>query len=241
MSDASRPSLAELAVVFTHLADRVVSDPGPTLAPIICTSLRRAVVELECFIPGLDPPPDAKTARILAVAAAAAMERSEAREALARALRGLAFAPHHPELHYIAASACFELGAATDALLLLGHVLWIHPGHEGARRDLESLSMMRGPRVAQPSGPTAPPRSTSFGAAPGPMHFDPWAEDPEAADDPEATEDDDWPRVAEPFDSDAWPHELEDDGRHDACLHVDDEDRPEDWVDDDLDEDLRAA
>jgi hypothetical protein len=91
-------------------------------------------------IPGLYTPPDVGAAAALASASADALRRGKLRAGLARALRGLSFAPHHPELHYLAASATLQLGAAEEAVRLLQHALWIHPGFEPARRDLEALS-----------------------------------------------------------------------------------------------------
>jgi hypothetical protein len=74
-------------------------------------------------------------------AAHAALEDGDAREALARSVRGLALSPHDPGLFYIAASACFEFGSVEDAVRLLRHTLWIHPGHRQARRDLSALNL----------------------------------------------------------------------------------------------------
>ena len=42
---------------------------------------------------------------------------------------------------YLAASACFEFGSVEDAVRLLRHTLWIHPGHRHARRDLSALNL----------------------------------------------------------------------------------------------------
>ena len=83
------------------------------------------------------------------------MEDNDAREALSRALRGLSFSPHHPGLYYVAATACFEYGAVEDAIRLLRHTLWIHPGHAAARRDLESLSAYLQERWTAPGSMTA--------------------------------------------------------------------------------------
>jgi hypothetical protein len=102
--------------------------------------IQRTLVELRRFIPGLDPAPDPAAAEHLAAAAAASLLQGCPRIALGRALRGLTFAPHHAELHYLAASACFELAAASEALALLAHAAWINPGHERARRELEALA-----------------------------------------------------------------------------------------------------
>lgn len=143
MPEPMHPTIEELSMVLSHLADRVSADPDPTLDPIIGSSLRRVLDELERHVPGLDPPLDAQAAKVLAHSATAALQHSRDREALARALRGLSFAPHHPELHYLAASACLELGAAQEGVALLMHALWIHPGYGDARRDLDTLAFLR--------------------------------------------------------------------------------------------------
>lgn len=140
MPESSRPSLDEIAVVFAHLADRVAAERARTLDPIVRLSMGRALIELKRHIPGLYTPPDVGAAAALASASADALRRGKLRAGLARALRGLSFAPHHPELHYLAASAALQLGAAEEAVRLLQHALWIHPGYEPARRDLEALS-----------------------------------------------------------------------------------------------------
>lgn len=143
MPEPTHPTLEELSMVLAHLADRVSADPDPTLDPIIGSSLRRVLEELQRHVPGLEPPPDAQAARVLANSAMAALQFARDREALARALRGLSFAPHHPELHYLAASACLELGAAQEGVALLMHALWINPGYADARRDLDTLAFLR--------------------------------------------------------------------------------------------------
>ena len=140
MSQPSRPSLDEIAVVFAHLADRVAAERARALDPVVRLSIARAVTELKHHIPGLYTPPDAGAAAALASASADALRRGRLRAGLARALRGLSFSPHHPELHYLAASACLQFGAAEEAVRLLQHALWIHPGYLPARQDLESLA-----------------------------------------------------------------------------------------------------
>jgi hypothetical protein len=141
--DSTRPTLEELTMVLSHLADRVSADRDPMLDPIIGSSLRRILDELRLHVPGLEPAPDIQAARILAHSASAALQHGREREALARALRGLSFAPHHPELHYLAASACLELGAPQEGVALLIHALWVHPGYTDARRDLDTLAFLR--------------------------------------------------------------------------------------------------
>lgn len=140
MSESAHPSLQDILDALERMAERVAASPSSRLDPFVSVSMRRATEELRRYIPGLDTPPDAEAARFLARAAYAAMEDNDAREALARALRGLSFSPHHPGLFFVAASACFEFGAVEDAIRLLRHTLWIHPGHTAARRDLEALS-----------------------------------------------------------------------------------------------------
>lgn len=155
MTPSAHPSLQDILDAFARLGERVSTSPGSRLDPFVSISLRRACEELRRFIPGLDSPPDPEAARFLARAAYAAMEDNDAREALSRALRGLSFSPHHPGLFFVAATACFEFGAVEDAIRLLRHTLWIHPGHAGARRDLEALSAYMQERWNSPGGFTA--------------------------------------------------------------------------------------
>ena len=140
MAESWQPTLNDLTQALTELSDRVMESRGKALDPYVCQTLRDVAFHLEYYIPGLDPMPDADAARALAKAAQAALDRGDEREAIARALRGLSFAPHDPALFYLAASACFEFGAVELAMRLLYHTLWIHPGHHAARADLESLS-----------------------------------------------------------------------------------------------------
>jgi hypothetical protein len=155
LAEPALPSLQDLLDAFERIAERVAVSPTSRLDPFVSASMRRACDELRRFIPGLDTPPDADAARFLARAAYAALEDGDAREALARSLRGLSFAPHHPGLFFAAASACFEYGAVEDAIRLLRHTLWIHPGHTAARRDLEALSAYMRERWSSPGDFTA--------------------------------------------------------------------------------------
>lgn len=140
VSRSRRPSLVEIAAVLGHLSDNVSRDSGANLDPILSAALLRAVTELRRHIPGITPPPDPATARWFATGARVALSNGEPRHALASAIAGLAHAPHDPELHYLAGSACFELGAVKAALAEISLALWVHPGFESARRDLEALS-----------------------------------------------------------------------------------------------------
>jgi hypothetical protein len=135
-----QPTLTELTQALTELSDRLMESEDAALDPYACQTLRDVMFHLEYYIPGLDPVVDGDAARALAKAARAALERGDEREGMARALRGLSFAPHDPELFYLAASAAFECGVVELAIRLLYHTLWIHPGHRAARADLESLS-----------------------------------------------------------------------------------------------------
>jgi len=141
MPGTPQPTMEEIRSILADMARCVVSDEDPTLDPVIRAGIRRAIDELERFIPGLDPAPDAEGARHMVSAAGNALLAGRPRVALSRALRGLSYAPHHPELHYLAASSCFELAASSEAVSLLAHTLWIHPGHEKARRELDTLSV----------------------------------------------------------------------------------------------------
>ncbi|HTM57535.1 MAG TPA: hypothetical protein VL123_03895 [Candidatus Udaeobacter sp.] len=140
MPDSSHPSILDITLALSRLADRVSDSDTPVVEPYVTFTLRRALAELELHIPGLDPPPDPDSAEHFRQSAEHALEDGDDREALSRALRGLACAPHDPQLFYLAASACFEMGAVEDALRLLYHTLWIHPGHRLARTDLEALT-----------------------------------------------------------------------------------------------------
>ena len=141
MSDSTHPSMDEILDALERLSERIASGSGPRLEAFVSLSLRRTCEELRRYIPGLDTPPDADAARFVTRAAHAALEDGDAREALARAVRGLALSPHDPGLFYLAASACFEFGSVEDAVRLLRHTLWIHPGHRHARRDLSALNL----------------------------------------------------------------------------------------------------
>ena len=140
MSAPSRPSLSEITKALASLADRVAESNETPPEPFVSERLRATVAALQVFIPGLDPAPDLEAARGLLQGAEVALQRGDGREGLSRALRGLSFAPHHPGLWYVAASASFELGGVEDALRLLYHTLWIHPGHRAARDDLQALT-----------------------------------------------------------------------------------------------------
>ena len=140
MSAPSRPSLSDITRSLASLADRVAGSDESPPEPYVTERLRSAVTALQSFIPGLEPAPDPEAARGMLRGAESALQRGDGRECLARALRGLSYAPHHPGLWYVAASASFELGGVEDALRLLYHTLWIHPGHRPARDDLQALT-----------------------------------------------------------------------------------------------------
>jgi hypothetical protein len=92
--------MEEIRSILADMARCVASDEDPTLDPVIRAGIRRAVDELERFIPGLDPVPDAEGARHMVSAAKNALLAGRPRVALSRSLRGLSYAPHDPELHY---------------------------------------------------------------------------------------------------------------------------------------------
>jgi hypothetical protein len=166
VSDSTQPTLEEILAALERLGDRVATGASSRLDGFVSLSLRRACEELRRYIPGLDLPPDAEGARFMARAAHAALEDGNAREALSRALRGMALAPHHPGLYYLAASACFEFGAVEDAVRLLRHTLWIHPGHRPARRDLSALNLYLRDRWEGPGEMSADDSYDAVQAAP---------------------------------------------------------------------------
>lgn len=179
MSESTHPSMQEILEAFERLAERVTSGSSSRLDGFVSLSLRRSCEELRRFVPGLDAPPDAAGARYMARGANAALEDGDAREALARAIRGLSLAPHHPGLYYLAASACFEFGAVEDAVRLLRHTLWIHPGHRPARRDLSALNLYLRDRWEGPGEMSADESYDAAQAAPAEpdLAFDLGAED----------------------------------------------------------------
>ena len=194
MSDSTQPTLQDVLDALGRLADRVATSPRSRLDPFVSSTLRRSTAELRTYIPGLDAPPDPEAARFLVRAAYSALEDGDAREGLARALRGLRFSPHHPGLWFVAASACFEYGAVEDAVRLLRHTLWIHPGHSAARRDLEALTAYLRDRWQQPGEMDA---ESLIAPAEG-MPFDPELAFDSIDDDiePPSAEDDEQDRAA---------------------------------------------
>ena len=158
--------MQEILDALERLADRVATGSSSRLDGFVSLSMRRACEELRRFVPGLDTPPDAEGARYLARAGHSSLEDGQAREALARALRGMSLSPHHPGLYYLAASACFEFGAVEDAMRLLRHTLWIHPGHRPARRDLSALNLYLRDRWEGPGEMSADESYDAVQAAP---------------------------------------------------------------------------
>jgi tetratricopeptide (TPR) repeat protein len=173
----SRPSLDEISTVFAHLADRVAAERGRSLDPIIRLSITRSVVELKRHIPGLYEPPDASAAAAMATAAADALRKGRLRAALSRALRGLSFSPHHPELHYLAANACLQLAAVEEAIRLLQHALWIHPGYAPAMQDLQAIAALNGDESLVPGRQPEPSESRFELVDPDRQQGDLWSED----------------------------------------------------------------
>ena len=140
MSEPWRPSIGDICVAFRDLADEVSESTACPLDPGVEQTIRHLLEDLELFVPGLDPMPDAEAGQAMARAAQVALERGSEREAVVRALRGLSYAPHDPTLHYMLSSASFEIGRVELAFRLLCHALWINPGYTAARQDLEALS-----------------------------------------------------------------------------------------------------
>lgn len=140
MPESPRPQISDITRALAHLADRVLVRRSAGLDQYVAHTLKLAMMELELHIPGLETPSGLDTARSFAEASETAMREGDEREALSYALRGLACAPHDPMLWYLAGSACIEIGAIEVALRMLYHALWINPGHQAARRDLEALT-----------------------------------------------------------------------------------------------------
>lgn len=103
--------------------------------------LRSIIGHLQCFIPGLDPPPDSERAFQSLRTSQSTLRSGREQQALGMALKGLLFAPHDSQLWYAGASAAFELGEVELAVLMLQQTLWINPGDHAARGDLETLTL----------------------------------------------------------------------------------------------------
>lgn len=140
MAEPWRPSIEDISQAFVDLADEVGEAPSSSIEPGVDQTIRHLLDDLREFVPGLDPAPDADAATAMTRATGIALERGDLRQAMSRALRGLSFAPHDPNLHYALSSAAFEAGSVELAVRLLCHTLWIHPGHQAAKADLKALS-----------------------------------------------------------------------------------------------------
>lgn len=177
MADNGHASMDEILDALDRLSDRVATSSGSRLDGFVSLSMRRAAQELRRYIPGLDDPPDREAARFMGRASNSALEDYNAREALARALRGLSLAPHDPNLWYLVASACFELGAVEDAVRALRHTIWIHPGHRLAHRDLAALNLYLRDRWESQQeqaweSPAGAPTNTEYGSEDDPPRPD---------------------------------------------------------------------
>lgn len=142
MLEPLEPTLAEIALVFSKLADRVVEAPdeGFCVDGYTQAQLRSALWHLELKFPGLEPTFDPDAARAMKKAAQESLRIGRNRVAFGQALHGLSFSPHDPELFHLLASAGFNVGAAELTLRLLCYVCRTNPSNEEARRDLETLS-----------------------------------------------------------------------------------------------------
>lgn len=138
MEEYPRPE--EITVILERLADRLAAGRGLRPDKVAGLSLHRLILGLRQRIPGLYQPPDYGAAKQLAASSAEAIKRGQVRAGLARALRGLSFSPHDPELWYLAAGGCLQMGMAETAVAILQYCLWVNPAHLPARRDLEALS-----------------------------------------------------------------------------------------------------
>lgn len=136
-------SLDEISASLQALAERLESQVAEH-APVALDAqarwtLTQAVHDLERHVPGLYAFGHPAAAVSELAASQEALAQGDPGEALVRALHGLAFAPHHPELHYAAAAAAVENGAVVEAVMLLRHTLWIKPSHAGALADLSAM------------------------------------------------------------------------------------------------------
>jgi hypothetical protein len=140
VTDSTPPTLSDVSRALAHLADRVLVRKTLGLEPYVAHTLKLVLGELQQLIPGLEPAPNAEAARAFSEASEVALRDGDEREAFSYALRGLSCSPHDPILWYRAGSACIEVGNLEMAMRLLWHALWIHPGYQDARRDLDALT-----------------------------------------------------------------------------------------------------
>lgn len=133
--------LSTLAKAFSGLADRLREKSIADCQPYLKRRLQQLMTALRSHIPGLDPPIDARAAeRILEQGSEILARGQEPERVLRLALQGLSFAPQHPGLFHLTASAAFELGLIELAIRLLQHTLWINPGYQAARADVQALA-----------------------------------------------------------------------------------------------------
>lgn len=140
MSDSPRPSLTDITRTMVQLADRILTEKGKKLEPVIENTLRLVMRELELHIPGYEAPSNAEAAKDFTEAGEIALRNKDERVALSFALRGLSCSLHDPALWCVGGRAYVEIGGIVTALRMLHHALWIHPGYEAAQNELDALT-----------------------------------------------------------------------------------------------------
>jgi hypothetical protein len=185
VSESTSPSIIEIRRGLAALAKRIGAVRERSIDPCDIATLMRLIVALEAFIPGLDEAPDSHGAAAQETAAQGALMHARPGLALSRALHGLSLAPHHPGLHHLVANACLDLGWVREATRILLHVLWIHPGHVGARSDLDAAGLVRPMARGDEDGWSRNEPSSDYGSTmpiwhPGPEQMRLWFDDEES-------------------------------------------------------------
>jgi len=145
--------LDTLAMVSTTVQTR----PHKDIDPFVLMAIARVMEGLRWYIPGLEAlsyqrlrasvrlyRDSASDLEVLASPLHKGRRAKLLRRSLARALRGLMFSPHDPHLWYNVAGIYFERGEVHTSIVVLEHILWIHPGYAQARSDLNNLRAYMG-------------------------------------------------------------------------------------------------
>jgi len=138
MTDSQYPTVEEVKHRLEELAVRVANSSIP-IDPYVMRTVKRVSEELQLMIPGFEPVADLDTVQICIEEASAALYGENTVGALAKSFDGLAMAPHNPQLWYIVAICCYDLGAPLLSWIAANHALWIHPGFHEACGFLDRL------------------------------------------------------------------------------------------------------
>lgn len=135
-------SLGDISITFDRLGDQAHWTNDRKFHPEVIRQFGELIARLKKFIPGLEPPLNAEKAEAYLAGAEDWYVRNDFHQMLAVCCYGLAQSPHHPLLFHRAAQALIAQGAISLAIDVLDHALWVNPGNQSARQDLETLRAM---------------------------------------------------------------------------------------------------